>query len=126
MSFPDKRALIVDDDPSIAAVVAAVLKDLQLKEVIVETDPEKACGLFELGSEKFDLVVIDLMMPKMDGIDFLKTVRFKSQHATFVMLTAKDTEDDFHKAKAAGAAYYFMKPLDPMGLRIRLDSILRE
>lgn len=125
MAFPDKRALIVDDDVSIARVVQAVLKELKLKEVVIETNPVKALDLFKPGSEKFDLVVVDYTMPGMDGVEFLKAIRFKCQRAALVMLTARDSEADFHRGKAAGAAYYFMKPLNPAGLRMRLDSILQ-
>lgn len=107
------KMLIVDDDPLIVRLVEAILQNSDYADVldyVSYTDPVLATEWIDNNS--CDLVLTDFEMPKIDGIDILKTVRQKNAWTQVVFLTAHSTIDRLTNAMQQGASDYLMKPLD--------------
>ena len=128
MSAPDKKlVLIVDDTPTNVAVVSGVLKDSFRTKVA--TNGEKALAI-ATGAEKPDLILLDVMMPGMDGYEVCR--RLKDNPATrdipIIFLTAKTEEVDEEKGFDVGAVDYIHKPFSgPIVLaRVRTQLALQE
>ncbi|MFA5059707.1 MAG: response regulator [Candidatus Omnitrophota bacterium] len=104
-----KHILVVDDDPTSNALVSLLLKANEF-DVSVATDGEE--GLEKAGSNKPDLIVLDVMMPKMDGYTFLRKLKQINALAIppVIMLTSKDKMEETFKLE--GVAAYFVKPLE--------------
>ena len=117
-----KRILVVDDE----ARMRKLVKDFLVKndmDVVEAADGEEAISIF-FQEKNFDLVILDVMMPKMDGWEVLKTIREYSQ-VPVIMLTAKGEEQDEMQGFAAGADDYVTKPFSPKLLVARIEAILR-
>ncbi|MBR6896700.1 MAG: response regulator transcription factor [Lachnospiraceae bacterium] len=114
--------LVVDDEDRIRKLVRDFLvrKDFN---VIEAGDGEKAVELF-FSDKKVDLVILDVMMPKMDGWEVLKTIREYSK-VPVIMLTARGEERDELKGFDIGADEYISKPFSPKILVARVDALLR-
>jgi DNA-binding response OmpR family regulator len=103
-----KRVLAVDDETDIRMVVESLLKSSGY-EVDTACDGEEAMMKYDHG--RYDLVVLDIMMPKRDGYEVLKEIRSRGlQRAPVIMLTAKATDKDVWKGYEEGATYYITKP----------------
>ena len=114
------RILVVDDDPFIQKLIGIHLKKDGYKAAFA-SDGLEALNLLDDG--KFDLAIVDVMMPKMDGISLTK--RLTNQEIPVLMLTAKTTLDDKEKGFLAGADDYMVKPFEPKELLFRVRAILR-
>ena len=119
-----KRVLLVDDDPDIAACAQLNLT-LAGFEVKVAADGE--AGLAAAAGMRPDLVVVDVMMPGMDGYTLCRALRDdpRTAQASIIMLTARATMDDKIAGLAAGADDYVAKPFDPEELVARAHAALR-
>jgi CheY-like chemotaxis protein len=104
------RILVVDDDPSLRRVLQAQLEQ-QGYEVAVAASAQQTLSLLELRA--FDLVITDLKMPGMSGLELLKHARSKYPQAIVIMLTAFGTVDTAVEAMKAGAYDYLTKPVHP-------------
>jgi two-component system, OmpR family, alkaline phosphatase synthesis response regulator PhoP len=108
--------LVVDDDPSVVRVVELNLVQ-EGHQVRTASDGEEA--LAAIAQEPPDLVVMDVMMPRMDGFEALK--RLKADPATasipILMLTARAQDDDVFEGYGTGAQWYLTKPFEPTELR---------
>jgi DNA-binding response OmpR family regulator len=103
-----KRVLAVDDETDIRMIIEGLLKSGGY-EVETAEDGEDALGKFNKG--RFDLVILDVMMPKRDGYEVLREIRQGPKGETpVVMLTAKATDKDVWKGYEEGATYYLTKP----------------
>src|SRR5918993_5466357 len=119
-----RRALIVEDEPSIREIVR-----LHLSLAGFETD-EVADGhaaLDRLRTERFDLVVLDVMLPGVDGITLCRALRSggPNQRAAVLMLTARDTEPDKVLGLESGADDYLTKPFGVREFMARVTAVLR-
>lgn len=104
------RIMIVDDDPAILKWCDAILAASGHEAVLCQ-DPYKAVEI--LANHQVDLLVIDVVMPTMNGLNLLKTIRgFAHFHAPVLMLTGKTTAKDVKAALDAGATDYMCKPFD--------------
>jgi len=118
------RVLIVEDHPMIAELVETRLR-------IEGMRPTKSLGGREaievLGGQTFDLIILDIMMPEVDGYEVLKFVRSQesTQHVPVILLTAKSTQEDVEKGLNLGADYYVTKPFSGAEL-VRKVKILLE
>jgi DNA-binding response OmpR family regulator len=118
------RVLIVEDHPMIAELVETRLR-------IEGMRPTKSLGGREaiqiLGVDDFDLVILDIMMPEVDGYEVLKFIRGqeRTQNTPVILLTAKSTQDDIEKGLGLGADYYITKPFSGAEL-VRKVKILLE
>lgn len=117
----DAKILIVDDDDDIRKLISIYL----LNEGFEVKTASDAFEAFELLEEKeYDLVVLDIMMPKMDGIEACMRIREK-QHMPIIFLSAKSEDMDKIQGLASGADDYLTKPFNPMELVARVKSQLR-
>ena len=117
-----KRILVVDDEARMRKLVKDFLTKNNM-DVVEAADGEEAITIF-FQEKNFDLVILDVMMPKMDGWEVLKTIREYSK-VPVIMLTAKGEEQDEMQGFAAGADDYVTKPFSPKLLVARIEAILR-
>jgi two-component system, OmpR family, response regulator len=101
------RVLIVDDEEDFVETVVKRLKDRGL-EAVGATGGMEALSLFE--SQEFDVVILDVKMPRMDGITTLKEIKKKSPLTEVIMLTGHGSVDSGVKGLQLGAYNYIMKP----------------
>ncbi len=116
-----KHILVVEDDAKTAATVRLYLEDAG-HAVTVVTDGES--GLRAARSGDFDLVVLDIMLPRLDGTDVCRKLRVDSD-VPVIMLTAKTTEDQRIRGLDLGADDYVAKPFSPRELVARVRAVLR-
>jgi len=121
------RVLVVDDDTTVADVV---VKYLQLASLQVRRAPDGTSGLAafnqaETDNQPFDLVVLDLMLPGIGGLDVCRQMRAKREDIAVVMLTARGDEEDRILGLQVGADDYVTKPFSPRELVLRIQSVLR-
>jgi two-component system alkaline phosphatase synthesis response regulator PhoP len=117
-----KKVLVVDDEKSILTLLQYNLRQAGY-EVITAMDGEEGRDLTL--SEKPDLVVLDLMLPKMDGVEVCKQLRQQKNFTPILMLTAKDDEFDKVLGLELGADDYMTKPFSPREVVARVKAILR-
>lgn len=121
-----KKILIVDDDPSIREILATQLTRLEY-ETIVATDGEEAVSLFK--SEKPDLVLMDVMMPLMDGLTACQKIRAgekKGRRVPVLFLTARDTRHDQLSSALSGGDDFISKPISLQELRQHVEAALQQ
>jgi DNA-binding response OmpR family regulator len=118
------KVLAVDDDPRILDLVATILRLAQV-EVATAVDGEAGLALAQV--TRPDVVLLDIMMPRMDGYDVCRALKASDDAPKIVMITAKTSSDDELAALAAGADGYIRKPfrtediLKAVGLRVASD-----
>lgn len=113
--------LVVDDEPAIVRLVRSTLQ-AEGYAVITADRGEKALEILE--DERPDLIVLDLMMPGIDGFETLRRIRTESQ-LPVIMLTARASDADRLKGFAGGADDYVTKPFNPDELAARIKAVLR-
>lgn len=116
------RLLLVEDDVNLAEALAEALID-QRYVVDVVNDGEVAWQ--QVNSLDYDLIVLDVMLPKLDGISFCQRLRSYGYGIPVLMLTARDTTTDKVKGLDAGADDYVVKPVDLQELFARVRALLR-
>jgi two-component system alkaline phosphatase synthesis response regulator PhoP len=116
-----KKILLVDDEPEIVEICRDYFKSAGYDVV---TANNGVMGLQTARREKPDLIVLDLMMPEMDGLDFCKTIRRESD-VPIIMLTARVEEMDKLIGLEIGADDYITKPFSPRELVARAKVVLR-
>ena len=119
-----QRILLIEDDPRLAAMVSDYLGHSGYRAVIAA---DGAGGLARLDDEPFDALVLDLMLPDMDGLEVCRRIRANAQHAglPILMLTARGDATDRVIGLELGADDYLPKPFEPRELLARLRAILR-
>ncbi len=115
------RILVVDDDPQIRRVMRVTLTGQGYE---VDDAKEGETALEKLRDGRFDLVLLDMNMPGMGGLDTCRAIRAVSEIA-IIMLTVRDTEIDKVEALDAGADDYITKPYNPPELLARIRAALR-
>ncbi|MER6038597.1 MULTISPECIES: response regulator transcription factor [unclassified Streptomyces] len=120
---PDTRGriLVVDDDPTVAEVVAGYLDRAGFT---VDRAGDGPSALERAAGHRPDLVVLDLMLPGMDGLEVCRRLRERGS-VPVVMLTARGDEDDRILGLEVGADDYVTKPFSPRELVLRVESVLR-
>ena len=113
--------LVVDDEP---AIVRLVRSKLLADGYSVETAGSGEEALAYLDRERPDLMILDLMMPGIDGFETLRRVRNQSQ-LPVILLTARSGDADLTKGFHAGADDYLTKPFNPDELSLRVGAVLR-
>lgn len=115
------RVLLVDDDDTLTELLTEYLTAEGLE---VNRMPDGESGVNEILNNHYDVVILDSMMPKMNGLDVLKTVRQQSK-VPVIMLTAKGDDIDRIIGLEMGADDYVPKPCMPRELLARINAILR-
>ncbi|MGG5254808.1 response regulator [Neobacillus sp. SM06] len=116
------KVLVVDDEQSIVTLLRYNLEQAGF-EVITAMDGEEGRRLAE--TESPDIIVLDLMLPKLDGMEVCKQLRQKKNMTPILMLTAKDDEFDKVLGLELGADDYMVKPFSPREVNARVKAILR-
>ena len=116
------KILVVDDEERMRKLVNDFLTRKQYK-VVEAADGEEAINLF-IKNNDFDLIILDVMMPKMDGWEVCREIR-KLSKVPIIMLTAKSEESDELLGFELGVDEYISKPFSPRILVARVDAILR-
>lgn len=117
----NEKILVVDDDVNICELLRLYLTK-EGYQVTIANDGEE--GLDKFNQVKPDMVLLDVMMPKMDGWEVLKTIR-KYSRVPVIMLTARSEERDELQGFSLGVDEYISKPFSPKILVARVDAILR-
>ncbi|MEU2332446.1 response regulator transcription factor [Streptomyces sp. NPDC006654] len=115
------RILVVDDDPTVAEVVAGYL---DRAGHLVDRAGDGPTALTRAAAHWPDLVVLDLMLPGMDGLEVCRRLRDRAP-VPVIMLTARGDEDDRIMGLEVGADDYVTKPFSPRELVLRVESVLR-
>lgn len=115
------RILIVEDEDDLRSALARSLRD---EGYAVDAANNGADGLFNAESNDYDAIVLDVMMPQLDGWEVLKRLR-KSKKTPVLMLTARDQSRDRVKGLDTGADDYVVKPFDLPELLARLRALIR-
>lgn len=117
-----EKVLVVDDEPSIVTLLKF---NLEKAGYVVITASDGKMGIEKAMEEKPDLIVLDLMLPGMDGMDVCKTLRQEKVKTPILMLTARDDEFDKVLGLELGADDYLTKPFSPREVIARVKAILR-
>jgi DNA-binding response OmpR family regulator len=117
-----QRVLVVDDDPTVSDVVRRYLERAGLA-VALAADGPAALATFD--AQRPDLVVLDLMLPGIDGLEVCRRMRSRDGDVPVVMLTALGEEADRVTGLELGADDYVTKPFSPRELVLRVQSVLR-
>ena len=121
------KILIVDDKMSVRQAMAKILRDIGFKDVTQAVDGQHAWDLLENDTESgrhlpYDLVISDLEMPKMTGLELLARIRKhqRFKEMPFIMATTVTAKEVILKAMRLGVQAYIMKPFDGVTVRLKL------
>jgi two-component system copper resistance phosphate regulon response regulator CusR len=116
------RILVVEDETKVAKALREGLEAERYDVYVASTGEE---GFFLVNHEAFDLIVLDLMLPRRDGIEVLRTLRKRGLQTPVLILTAKDAVDDRVHGLDSGADDYLVKPFAFPELLARIRALLR-
>ena len=113
--------LVVENDPDVAM---GLEDDLRLEGYEVEVVGDGESALRRARQSRFDLMILDVMLPRKDGFEVCRALRQEGVPTPIIMLTAKDGEDDKRLGLELGADDYVTKPFNPSELRTRIKAVL--
>jgi len=116
------RVLVVDDEPNIADVISIALRYNEYEVVTAATGRE---ALTAVSDSRPDLIVLDVMLPDVDGFEVAKRLRDRADETPIVFLTAKDTTEDKIRGLTLGGDDYVTKPFSVEELLARIATVLR-
>jgi DNA-binding response OmpR family regulator len=116
------KILLIEDDIRISEAIAEALRD---RRYVVEIARDGELGLTFAETDTFDLIILDLMLPKLDGISVCRQLRNAGNKTPILMLTARDTSSDKVLGLDVGADDYVVKPFDLPELLARIRALLR-
>lgn len=115
--------LLCEDDENLGMLLREYL---QAKDGLqVDLQPDGEAGLRAFSKDKYDICILDIMMPKKDGISLARDIRNLNPDIPIIFLTAKTTKDDVLEGLKAGADDYITKPFSMEELLLRMEAILR-
>lgn len=114
--------LVVDDDANLRTLFKALL---EREQYTVSTAENGEDALAVMDREHIDLVILDIMMPKMDGYEFTKTLREANNSLPILMVSAKQLPEDKHRGFIVGTDDYITKPVDNHEMLLRVKALLR-
>ena len=121
MEGTSQKLLVIDDDSKLNRLLTDYLGGMGF-QVLTAIKPSE--GLKFLEREKPDLVILDIMLPEMDGLEVCRTIR-KDSNIPIIMLTAREAEDDRVRGLDTGADDYLTKPFSPRELLARVAAVMR-
>jgi DNA-binding response OmpR family regulator len=116
------QILVVEDDKNVRRLMSAVLTRYGY-EPITACDGEEALEV--LDHKHVDLIILDVMMPRMDGYEFTNTLRTAGSTIPILMVTARETQNDKKRGFIVGADDYMVKPVDEEEMILRIAALLR-
>jgi DNA-binding response OmpR family regulator len=117
-----RNVLVIEDQQDIARLIGLHLQDLSCN-VVLRHDGES--GLAEAGANTYDLIILDLMLPGLDGLEICRRLRGKAVYTPLMMVTAKATELDRVLGLELGADDYLTKPFSVLELTARVKALFR-
>ncbi len=117
-----QRILVIEDDPNIARLLAFNLRDICCEVGVAHTGSE---GWSLAQARSYDLIILDLMLPGLDGLEICRRLRLRADYTPILMLTAKSSELDRVLGLEIGADDYLTKPFSIMELLARVKAIFR-
>lgn len=114
--------LIVDDDKNTRRLMEAVLKQEHYTVTLAEDGVQ---ALRKLDEEHIDLVILDIMMPRLDGYEFTRTLREAGSDMPILMVSARQLPEDRRKGFLVGTDDYITKPIDEKEMLLRIKALLR-
>ena len=122
MKRPKARILVVEDDP---ALLRGLVDVLVYNGYAVKDADDGGQGLDAGLNERFDLILLDVMLPTLDGFSICKEIRQKKPDQGIIIITAKGSEDDIVTGFNAGADDYISKPFSLREVMVRVEAVLR-
>ena len=122
MKQPKARILVVEDD---TALLRGLLDVLVFNGYDAKGVEDGGRGLHEGLEEKFDLIILDVMLPTLDGFSICEKIRKKKPGQGIIIITAKGAEDDIITGFKAGADDYITKPFSLREVMVRVEAVLR-
>ena len=119
-----KNILVVDDEIRMRKLIKDFLKVKEF-EIIEAGDGEEALNIYNNNNNNIDLIILDVMMPKLDGWSVLRQIRQENKQIPVVMLTARAEEQDELFGFELGVDEYITKPFSPKLMVARVEAILR-
>jgi heavy metal response regulator len=116
------RILVIEDERKVATFIK---KGLEEEHYAVDTAYDGETGLYMAEVNEYDLIVLDLMIPKIDGLEVLRRVRSNKNNVPILVLTAKDTVEDIVKGLDSGCDDYLTKPFNFTVFLARIRALLR-
>lgn len=116
------KILLVEDDPNFGNVLKNYL---QLQEYQVHLAADGEAGWKSFREQSFDLVLLDVMMPKLDGFSLAERIREQGSRTPIIFMTAKSMKEDILKGYRSGADDYLTKPFDSDVLLFKMNAILK-
>ena len=116
------KILLVEDDQNFGDVLKSYL---EMHDYNVTLATDGVAGMDKFRKSKFDLCILDVMMPKKDGFTLAKEIREKDQETPLIFLTAKTLKDDLLQGFKIGADDYITKPFNSEELLLRIQAILK-
>jgi DNA-binding response OmpR family regulator len=116
------KILLVEDDPNLSVVIQDYLV-MQGYDTVLCKDGEEGLNAFKKGS--FHLIILDVMMPKMDGFSVAEEIRKADEYTPIIFLTAKSLKEDRVKGFKIGCDDYISKPFNTEELSLRIKAILK-
>jgi two-component system chemotaxis response regulator CheY len=126
---PEPRVLVIDDSQVARQVLAMTCRQVPaLLYAKIEEAPDGQAGLERLQAGRYDLVLADVRMPRLDGLELVRRVRGElgDKQTPIVLITTLGTDEDVQRGLAAGATAYLVKPLSPYRIRILIERLLAE
>ncbi|MCE9659312.1 MAG: response regulator transcription factor [Burkholderiales bacterium] len=117
-----RRVLVIEDDPDIGRLITLQLAELDCESRLVA---DGVAGLAEAQAGRYELVILDVMLPRLDGLQICRRLRAAEQHTPILMLTAKSSELDRVLGLELGADDYLTKPFSMLELAARLKGMFR-
>ncbi len=124
IAMPDAKVLLVDDDPVILKLLQV---NFEMEGYTVMTAADGVEGLEKARSERPDIVLLDIMMPRMDGLQVTQALKGddSTKDIPIILLSAKAQASDIQAGRDMGADDYLTKPFDPLELLERVGDLLQ-
>jgi len=116
------RILVIEDERKVASFIK---KGLEEEHYAVDTAYDGEAGLYMVDVNEYDLVILDLMIPKIDGLEVLKRIRKNKNYVPILVLTAKDAAEDIVRGLDTGCDDYLTKPFNFTVFLARIRALLR-
>ncbi len=118
------KALLIEDNLVLATITSRSLQALRFNHVDVAHNGEEALKF--LTRQKYNVILVDWMLPKTSGLEIVKCIRASKDHhnTPIIMTTGKSERQDIIKALKSGVDSYLVKPISPQVLKERIDKVL--
>jgi heavy metal response regulator len=116
------RILVIEDEKKVASFIK---KGLEEEHYAVDLAHDGETGLYMAQVNEYDLIILDLMIPKIDGLEVLKRIRSDKNNVPVLVLTAKDTVEDVVRGLDSGCDDYLTKPFNFMVFLARIRALMR-